>query len=388
MAASLALAAIARSRTHLKILDPMMGSGTVLAVAQSKGHFARGIDIDPLATLIASVWTTAVDKDQIRRTATKVLAAAKKDFSKRSTKLAYPSDADKETKQFVRYWFDPYARRQLASLSNEIKKCRNKKTRDVLWCAFSRLIIAKQAGASLALDLSHSRPHRFFETAPRKPLSWFATAVEQVLSNCLSTTQRGRGPNAKITLGDARNLPIRANSIDLVLTSPPYINAIDYMRCSKFSLVWMGETTVRIRKIRNSSIGAEVGQCDDGEKIFDVLKSLKINSKLSTRHKAILRRFISDMDRVIQETSRVLVPGGKAIFVIGENALKGTYIRNSKIIAKLAAAAGLRLDTKSKRALPPNRRYLPPPLRTRGAIHARMRQEVILEFSKAKRPYR
>jgi hypothetical protein len=39
-------------------------------------------------------------------------------------------------------------------------------TRDVLWCGFSRLIITKSAGASLAMDLSHSRPHKEFTRAP------------------------------------------------------------------------------------------------------------------------------------------------------------------------------------------------------------------------------
>jgi len=384
MAASVALAAMSRARTRLKVLDPMMGSGTVLAVAQSKGHFARGVDTNPLAILIGRVWTTAVDKRRIRKRAAKVLAAAKKDFQRRTEKRAYPHGADKETKEFVRYWFDLYARRQLASLSDEILKCRSKDVKDVLWCAFSRLIIAKQAGASLALDLSHSRPHKHFHVAPRKPFSWFLKSVDHVLSNCLSNTQRKRGPVTRITLGDARDLSVRANSIDLVLTSPPYLNAIDYMRCSKFSLVWMGQTAGKIREVRGGSIGCEVGQYEDSalDKISPLLKALRINSKLSKRNRALLCRFIEDMEGVIRETSRVLVPGGRAIFVVGENEVRGTYIRNSKIISKLAANCGLIPGNETRRKLPPNRRYLPPPIKLKGALNGRMRQEVVLEFSK------
>jgi DNA modification methylase len=386
MAASVALSAVSRSRTRLKVLDPMMGSGTVLAVAQSKGHFARGVDIDPLAALIGRVWTTAVDTKRIRKKATKLLTAAKKDFLQRSAKSAYPRNADSETRKFVQYWFDPHARRQLASLSNEIIKCRNKTDRDVLWCAFSRLIITKQSGASLARDLSHSRPHKFFETAPRKPFSRFMDSVEEVLSNCLSLTQKKRGPATHISLGDARNLSLRANSIDLVLTSPPYLNAIDYMRCSKFSLIWMGQTTAGIREVRRKSIGCEVGQYDDpsNDEITALLKSLRINSRLSNRHKAILHRFIGDMANVLHETSRVLVPGGKAIFVVGENTIRGIYIRNAKIISKLARLAGLKLRHEITRALPPNRRYLPPPVDVgqKRALNTRMRREVVLTFVK------
>ena len=51
MAPGLALDVIAESRRPLRILDPMSGSGTVLAIAHSKGHHAVGVDLDPLAVL-------------------------------------------------------------------------------------------------------------------------------------------------------------------------------------------------------------------------------------------------------------------------------------------------------------------------------------------------
>lgn len=387
MAATVALDAISHARTPLRVLDPMMGSGTVLAVARSKGHFASGVDIDPLAVLIARVWTTAVDKETARASARTILKKAQTVFTQTASKSAYPSDADHETKVFLRYWFDTSSRRQLAALAKQIRSCRSNPIRDVLWCAFSRLIIAKQSGASLALDLSHSRPHKFYTVAPRKPFEHFIASVEQVLANCLSTDEAARGPRARVRLGDARKLEIKSNSIDLVLTSPPYLNAIDYMRCSKFSLVWMGHKSSSVREIRRKSIGTEKGQyvATSIDLATELAKSLRINSKLSSRHKALLRRFIQDMDAVVREAARVLVPGGKAVFVVGENELKGTYIRNSKIIYKLALRAGLTFKDTSTRTLPQNRRYLPPPTKGKGSINARMRKEVVITFVKKKR---
>ena len=55
MAPGIALQAVSKSRRRLKVLDPMMGSGTVLVAARAKGHHAIGIDIDPLAVLMAGV---------------------------------------------------------------------------------------------------------------------------------------------------------------------------------------------------------------------------------------------------------------------------------------------------------------------------------------------
>jgi tRNA G10 N-methylase Trm11 len=389
MSPGVALSAISSARHPLRVLDPMMGSGTVLAVARAKGHRAIGVDIDPLSILIGKVWTTPLDKALVRKRAVKVLRRAKKDFNHRSLRDAYPWGADDETRRFVRYWFDSYVRRQLTSLAHAIRLCHNRVVRNALWCAYSRLIIAKQAGASRARDLSHSRPHRHFKVAPKKPFSGFLASVEFVLSNCLDHREKRRGPATAIRLGDARSLHIPSNSIDLVLTSPPYLNAIDYMRCSKFSLIWMGKNAAEIRAIRRDGIGTEVGQYEEsiGDPIEELIISLGFASNMSRRHKALVRRFIEDMSEVIQETARVLKPRGKAVFVVGENTLRGIYIRNSRIISQLAAQMGLRLEKISTRALPPNRRYLPPPLirKRPKALHTRMRREVVLTFTKLNR---
>ncbi len=259
MAPDIALEIISAAKEPLCVLDPMMGSGTVLAVARSKGHRAIGIDIDPLAVLISRVWTTAADREKTREKAIEVLTRARGIFPALAVRDAYPHHADEETREFLRYWFDGYARRQLASLSTAISRVRDDTTRDVLWCSFSRLIISKQSGASLAMDLSHSRPHKSFDHAPSKPFRRFLAVVDRVVANCIDGTRSDRGPAARTQEGDSRNLPLTNGSVDLVLTSPPYLNAIDYMRCSKFSLVWMGHSIAELRRLRSASLGCEVG---------------------------------------------------------------------------------------------------------------------------------
>jgi len=173
MAPGIALNVMSESNKPLRVLDPMMGSGTVIAMARFRGHRAVGIDIDPLAVLISKVWTTAIDIDAVREKATEVLARARIVFDALPQKHAYPQNTDAETRKFITYWFDGYARRQLTSLSLAIGRVRNATLRDVLWCGFSRLIITKQSGASRAMDLSHSRPHKSFERAPAKPFRKF-----------------------------------------------------------------------------------------------------------------------------------------------------------------------------------------------------------------------
>lgn len=386
MAPGIALDALGTSDKTLRVLDPMMGSGTVLAVARSRGHRAIGVDLDPLAVLLARVWTTTIDPHRIRHRAADVLAQARGRFPGLPAGSAYPCSADEETREFLRYWFDAYARRQLTCLSDSIRAVRNTVVRDALWCGFSRLIISKQAGASLAMDLSHSRPHRTFNRAPTKPFTKFLAAMETVIVNSPQRGEGRLGPPTAVEQGDARSLPVAANSIDLVLTSPPYLNAIDYMRCSKFSLVWMGYRIGDLRKLRSESVGSEATSTDAraDRDVRRVVDGLKLAPCLSERDDALLCRYVFDMRRALAETARVLVHGGRAVYVIGENTVRGTYICNSAIVTQVAELAGLKLVKRRARSLPPNRRYLPPPVaaRSSASLDGRLRREIVLAFTK------
>ena len=385
MAPGLALDVIAECDRPLRILDPMSGSGTVLAVARSKGHHAVGVDLDPLAVLISRVWTTAVDIKAVQDTAANVLEYARGIFRSLPTRDAYPRNADSETRKFTRYWFDDYARRQLASLATAIGRVGDSSIREALWCAFSRLIITKQSGASLAMDLSHSRPHRKFKRAPAKPFGKFVFAVDRVTRNCIDRRSRSIGPAAQVYEGDARRLDLSDRSIDLVITSPPYLNAIDYLRCSKFSLVWMGYSIGDLRHLRSTTVGTEVGMdARDDREIQGLLADLKLQPKLQARQEAILARYIKDMRRAVGETSRVLAGDGRAVYVVGENTVRGTFIRNAMIVEAVASTAGLCCTSRRSRELPANRRYLPPPSKQprTATLGNRLRREVVLTFRK------
>ena len=386
MAPGIALDALGESKTTLRVLDPMAGSGTVLAVARAKGHRAFGVDLDPLAVLLAGVWTRTVEPGRVRDKAIEVLDRAKHAFSSVSARHGYPARSDEETRRFIRYWFDDYARRQLASLAGAIGRVHDSVTRDVLWCAFSRLIITKSAGASLAMDVSHSRPHREFTRAPVKPFRRFVRAVDTVVSNCPQPGASRVGPATVVKEGDARDLDIGDASIDLVLTSPPYLNAIDYMRCSKFSLVWMGYSVGDLRQIRGASVGAETSSehALEASWVKALIRQLGVRRTLSSRDLSILTRYVWDMGRALAEVSRVLRSGGRAVYVVGDCTTRGTYIRNSAIVARIAQEHGLSLVSRHSRALPANRRYLPPPKHgtASAAMDARLRREVIVELRK------
>jgi hypothetical protein len=289
---------------------------------------------------------------------------------------------DDETREFVRYWFDLTNRRQLRALSEGISIQRGETIRSALWCAFSKLIIAKARGASWAMDLSHSRPHRVLNREPFRPLPNFLKAVDTIITHSPFPGVDCQKPKADIRQGDARHLPTKSGTIDVVITSPPYLNAIDYVRCNKFSLVWMEHQIHELRKLRSTNIGSEVSRGPKGQeaKIARVLDAMGDHKALSLKTQGMLARYVTDMDLVIREIARVLVPKGRAILVIGDCMMKGVFVSNSRGFLKLGEDHGLKgLEIKA-RPLPDNRRYLPPPSSDRSgkSFQSRMREEIVL----------
>jgi hypothetical protein len=152
--------------------------------------------------------------------------------------------------------------------------------------------------------------------------------------------------------------------------------------------VWMRYSINELQRLRSLSIGTEVGGLRSkviSQDIRKIIKKLRLVPEMSARHERIVAAYIEDMRAAIREVARVLCPGGKAVYVIGENTIRGTYVRNSKILIAVAADAGLRVQRQRVRLLPNNRRYLPPPSGSGYALDSRIRREVVLTFSKPSR---
>lgn len=367
------------------MVDPMAGSGTTVVAARLHGHRALGFDTDPLALLISKAWSSDVDAARLRVLAAKALIDARRRYRSLSTGQAYPRHASQETRAFIRYWFDRTNRRQLAALSASIAKVKDTNARAILWCAFSRMIITKGAGVSLAMDVSHSRPHKTYAIAPFTPFERFLFVIEHVL-RASHFSSKQRLPAANIRRGDARSIPLKDGVADLVLTSPPYLNAIDYLRGHKLSLVWMGHQIDALRELRSSNIGSErfhnpaaaMEYRNAAEKIVHDF------ANLPSRSQTMLIQYFSDMDRVLAEISRILKRSGKAMVVVGNSTIRGIFINNSKVLTRLAKNNGLRLTSARRRELQESKRYLPPPRNTTSgvALRSRMNEEVILTFQK------
>ncbi len=356
-----------------QVLDPMCGSGTVARAAVEAGHRCVGMDVDPLAVLMARAWTTPVDLPRIHGAAEELVRDAK---ALADREIERPTDS--ATVRFISYWFAPRQEAELARLATALRR-REEPVRNVLAVALSRIIISKEMMASLARDTSHSRPHKVADSNDFDVHVGFLRSARQVAARLDPGRIKGR---ADIRRADARSLDdVEDASVDLALTSPPYLNAIDYLRGHRLALVWLGYGVGALRAVRADSVGTERALPET--EAPDVARFVRDaeDSTLASRHRGWIRRYAFDMTAVLRQLRRVVKRSGRVVLVLGNSFLRGATIDNASLVESLARDIGFETRSRQEREIPARRRYLPPPGAGRSALDSRMRTETVLTLA-------
>lgn len=373
MAPEIVAAALDGMPLSAKVLDPMCGSGTVIRKAMENGLHVVGRDLDPLAVLMTDVWTTAVDAVRLRGNAQELVEKARALHRRR---IAGGSDG--ASRDFVSYWFAKTQAECLARLSTVLRDW-PEPDRGALSLALSRIIVSKEMQASLARDTSHSRPHRVARWNDFDVYQGFLRAAGVVASRLRAERLVG---HADVRQEDARDLrSVEDRSISAVVTSPPYLNAIDYLRGHRLALVWLGYTVGQVRDLRSRSIGAE--RMADRETSVDLERFVTEHegARIDARHWGWIRRYAVDMGAVLAELRRVLTADGRVVLIVGNSFLRGAEVDNAGIVESLAVELGFSRVRREVRQIPARRRYLPPPSSGGGRLDTRMREEVVLHFA-------
>lgn len=366
------------------VLDPMMGSGTAVVEALLEGRQGVGLDIDPLALRLSSAKTTPLDINRLRKSGNRVISQANTLLSTGETLDQHLAERfDERTKSFIDYWFLPHTQRELMALVQAIQDVADISERRFFELTFSSVIVTKSGGVSRACDLAHSRPHLVKTKIPKNALDQFSLrlrknldSIAQLKMNDLSVTT--------IT-GDARSMPFADGVIDLIVTSPPYANAIDYMRAHKFSLVWFGDTVANLSKLRAGYIGSEkVGNTQHYELPDRPETIIRQLAKLKSNKAAILRKYLVEMKSALAEMYRVLHKDSAAIVVVGSSVMCGIDVQTHYCLADISSGVGFELIGVVQRILDRNKRMMPTRFgkKTDSMIEQRMHEEYIIGLLK------
>lgn len=409
------------------VLDPMMGSGTTVLEAYFSGRHGVGFDIDPLALILTKAKVTPLNGRLVAQIGNEISEQAERAVRERRNELEKALDIrwDPKTRDFIDYWFTPETQIDLLALITEIEQIEDTKIRAFFELAFSAIIITKSGGVSLAFDLAHTRPHRakvvigrigevvlgseltdsssrrikLLTKTLRSPFREFGKRVEQNLGGLPESESDRIQPYLKgllepeperiepyIAPGNAQGLPLDDKSVDLIVTSPPYVsNAIDYMRAHKFSLVWMGYLIDELGQKRNEYIGGEAVTDFDFEDL--PARTRQIVAYIADRDEKkgrVLHRYFSEMTRTLREMFRVLKPGKAAIVVIGSSVMRGRDTETHTCLAEIGQQTGFRVPKIGVRNLDRNRRMMPAgsELDLKSQIQQRMHEEYVIGFCK------
>jgi len=365
------------------VLDPMMGSGTTIVEALLEGRRGIGLDIDSLALRVSQAKTIPMRTDDLRDSGLKVISLAQDLLSDHGTIESLIQKFDSRTQEFIDYWFYPNTQRELAALVLSIQTVDVSLVRRFLELTFSSIIVTKSGGVSRARDLAHSRPHLDKEKNPKNALEQFSLRLQKNIKSMAHLDTKGA--LAAPLPGDARSMPLRDEVIDLIVTSPPYANAIDYMRAHKFPLVWLGESVVNLTELRARYIGAEkitgaqyAGLPDKTESIIRQL------AERDRKKSSILRKYFTEMKAVLAEMYRVLRKDSPAIVVVGPSIMRGIDVQTHHCLAEIARETGFSVAGVVQRSLDRNKRMMPARFgkKTDSMIEQRLHEEYVIGLLK------
>lgn len=366
------------------VLDPMMGSGTAVVEAQIEGRYGIGLDIDPLALQISRAKTTFLDSSTLSEIGADIVANARILLADRpAIERDITERFNAQTKSFVDYWFLPDTQCELMALTLAIQGEKDTSIRRFLELTLSAIIVTKSGGVSRARDLAHSRPHLVPNKVPKNAIDQFALRLKK---NVVSITRLATNDvRAAPLAGDARSMPLAEGTVDLIVTSPPYANAIDYMRAHKFSLVWLGRPVSELSELRAKYVGSERG----GKTDYPLLpeRTERIVQRLAEQDSGkarILRKYYAEMSMILSEMYRVLRPDAPAIVVVGTSIMRGIDVQTQHCLSEIAADVGFDVAGVVQRMLDRNKRMMPARFGKKGdsTIEQRMHDEYVIGLLK------
>ncbi len=326
------------------IVDPFGGCGTTLVESKVMGRSSIAVDINPVAVLITKAKITAIDPAKIE----KEFIAFQKilETYNEKTKVKAPEH------ERIDYWFKPEEKRKLAFIFAEISKIKDLDVQDFFFCGFSNIL----KNCSIWLQKSN-KPTRDFEKKPSEPIKTFVRQTKAMLRGnarlfeLLAEKGYLKIPS-KVICTDARTVPAKDSSVNLIITSPPYVTSYEYADLHQLTALWL-DYTKDLSDFRKRFIGTSYHSKKDltlnstlAESIREELleKNKKTADEVST--------YFSEMNQVFAEMERMLKIGGKTCIVVGNTSLKGVKILNAEVFAEQLQNLGLKIIEIIKREIP------------------------------------
>lgn len=362
---------------NTKVLEPFAGSGTTIITSLLNNYPVYWFDYHPLSRLICRVKTSVLDNQEILKYAEQVL------------KKAYDCQSPAATVRFNNkdFWFQKAVQLGLESLRSQIFQV-PQPVQSVLWLIFAStvrktsdmndgmILAAKRANVKAIPQYSREDVYRYFR--------YYLDKALEALGEWQFTLKNSDFQAVELNLKTATQ--IKGNWLcDAIITSPPYINAIDYVWASKFELHWLGLVqsdrerldlysreigTERIPRPEYEKLG-KTGNSKLDELIADIYygtqyQASKGQNKLRAR---VVYQYFMDMKAHFSSCFHRLQNRGYYCFAIGDiSKICGVEIPVARFLVEIAESVGFQKEFEFHLLLKNRRLNLPRNVNWAGTI--------------------
>ncbi|MBI5073163.1 DNA methyltransferase [Candidatus Woesearchaeota archaeon] len=325
------------------VLDPFMGSGTSLLEAKRHNNFsiAYGVDINPLARLITKVKTTPINDTNLQREANKLLDEIRSE----KTEIEFRQKSINKPNYYnIDFWFKSRVIQDLSIIKENIEKIDDDDIQDFFKVVFSETVRNVSNTRNSEFKLYRMSKETLEKYNPNTIL-FFKKKVQQNIDSMKHFNKERTNTKIKILNEDSRNkTSIPSNSVDLILTSPPYGDSrttVAYGQFSRLALQWLDFDYETVKQIDNVSLGGKPTKDLKNRLGSETLKTIinLIEAKDQKRARDVLS-FYNDFFQCIKEFDRVIRKGGTLCFVVGNRTVKSINIPTDIIISELFQSLG------------------------------------------------
>lgn len=337
------------------VLDPFSGCGTVLVQSKRRGLACCGVEINPLMHFVTKTKLASwdVNPDSLIATAESV----KQTVGGSSSPTVKAPRFLKSEKHF-----HPRVRKNLERLLSAVDQCGDNQIKALMRLAFSAILVdcsvlkrAPCLGYAPGKKVKSSDPVRLF----MKKIGEMAEDLGEV------QREKPRWGDARILAGNSMEMR-HDERFDLVITSPPYMNGLDYVMNYKIEMAWLGyaDSGIDLKSIKDAMVVCDNvskglirdfagGDRRSHEWVDEIKEDIAKNIQRRGGYRRgdmpeIIHKYFDDMWRVMEHVEDAMKPGGRFIQVVGDSLIADRYVPTDLILAHIGQKLGLEIESIEK----------------------------------------
>jgi hypothetical protein len=332
------------------ICDPFLGSGTTLVVAQLRGLIGIGNELSPFMRLVCRAKTRwNLDLDVIADMAEWAVDLEVTDAERDRLNAIYEGD------KLLLKWIEPEPALQVLALEERVRQIDDVGVREFLQLAVARDLLAV-SNMTLRPNICYKGKR---ELARRRPVrEMFTLSVSEMLTDLgqVQAQATASEPGAIAIHGeDARSFAPDPGSVDVVVTSPPYPNDMEYVHQTRLELAFLRfaqgkrELGALKRQMISSSVKLVYRENEyqgrlicDSPLAVDVVAQLEAarNKSWGWNAAAMAAHYFGGMRLMMRQALEALRPGGHLLLVVGDSSFNGVMLPTDRILEQIGELDG------------------------------------------------